>query len=49
MCKMCGGPVMVLGTMGEQVVCRCRNCGLDQYLNADLFEVEDDEDEIETA
>mgnify|MGYP007057186946 CR=1 FL=1 len=36
---------MVLGTVGEQVY--CRDCGMDQYLDIALFEVEDDEEEIE--
>lgn len=29
-CNACGGPLMVLGTLGKTTHYRCRNCGMDQ-------------------
>jgi len=35
---------MVLGNVGDQVYCRCRDCGMDQYLDTELFELENEYD-----
>ena len=29
-CKLCNGPLILLGSLGTQVYCRCRDCGMDQ-------------------
>jgi hypothetical protein len=29
-CKVCNGPLILLGSLGMRVWCRCRDCGIDQ-------------------
>lgn len=38
-CSQCGGELMVLGTLGNRVWARCRDCGIEE---AEML-VEDDE------
>ena len=30
-CKVCGGPVILMGIMGTLAYYRCRNCGMEQF------------------
>jgi hypothetical protein len=42
-CKMCGGPLMYLGTLRSLDHFRCRNCGLDQ---SEVSERDDEPEEL---
>lgn len=47
-CGICGGDLMLLGTLGNRVHSRCRSCGMDYNEEAEREEKEN-EFQAETA
>ena len=44
-CEVCGGPLVVLGTLGTRDWFRCRNCGADQSVEANDPDPDEDDDD----
>lgn len=40
-CTCCGGPLMLLGTLGRLTWLRCRDCGVDQSTTETIEEEEE--------